>query len=102
MSSASVDNGALLKTIETQPPLQELSIGPETTTKSLRKNSEIDALVVEADVLARIRRWILGVAVVDFDVDDGPVITGIYPPLAISPAEAENMYGRRPFVLRVS
>lgn len=101
MSSASVDDGALLKTIETQPPLQELSIGPETT-KSLRRNSEIDALVVEADVLARIRRWILGVAIVDFDVDDGPVITGIYPPLAISPAEAENMYGRRPFVLRVS
>jgi hypothetical protein len=90
MSSASVD-GALLKTIETQLPL-----------KSLRRNSEIDALVVEADVLARIRRWILGVAIVDFDVDDGPVITGIYPPLAISPAEAENMYGRRPFVLRVS
>ncbi|KAJ7346967.1 DUF1630-domain-containing protein [Mycena albidolilacea] len=74
MSSASVDDGAL----------------PETT-KSLRRNSEIDALVVEADVLARIRRWILGVAVVDFDVDDGPVITGIYPPLAISPAEAENI-----------
>lgn len=60
-------------------------------TKSRRKNSDIDALVVEPDVLARMRRWILGVAIVDFDVDDGPVITGIYPPLVMFPAEAENM-----------
>jgi hypothetical protein len=60
-------------------------------TKSRRKNSELDALVVEPDILVHIRRWILGVAIVDFDVDDGPVITGIYPPLVVFPAEAENM-----------
>ncbi|KAJ7268648.1 hypothetical protein B0H12DRAFT_1095877 [Mycena haematopus] len=66
--------------------------GPQVeTTKSLRRNADIDALAVEPDVLVRIRRWILGVAIVDFDVDDGPVITGIYPPLVISPAEAENI-----------
>jgi hypothetical protein len=46
---------------------------------------------VEPDILVHIRRWILGVAIVDFDVDDGPVITGIYPPLVVFPAEAENM-----------
>ncbi|KAJ7747216.1 hypothetical protein B0H16DRAFT_1675642 [Mycena metata] len=61
------------------------------TTKLRRKNSELDALVVEPDVLIRIRRWILGVAIVDFDVDDGPVVTGIYPPLVVFPAEAENI-----------
>ncbi|KAJ6498965.1 hypothetical protein C8R45DRAFT_980498 [Mycena sanguinolenta] len=61
------------------------------TTKSLRRNSEIEALVVEPEVLTRMRRWILGVAIVDFDVDDGPVITGIYPPLVVYPAEAENI-----------
>ncbi|KAJ6594236.1 hypothetical protein B0H19DRAFT_1012366 [Mycena capillaripes] len=65
--------------------------GSQLDTKSRRKNSEIDALVVEPDVLTRIRRWILGVAIVDFDVDDGPVITGIYPPLFVFPAEAENI-----------
>ncbi|KAF8199753.1 hypothetical protein K438DRAFT_1966122 [Mycena galopus ATCC 62051] len=59
--------------------------------KSLRRNAEIDALVVEPDVLARMRRWILGVAIVDFDIDEGPVITGIYPPLVLLPAEAENV-----------
>ncbi|KAJ7760714.1 hypothetical protein DFH07DRAFT_1021874 [Mycena maculata] len=64
---------------------------PQLETKSRRKNSELDALVVEPDVLARIRRWILGVAIVDFDVDDGPVITGIYPSLVVFPAEAENI-----------
>ncbi|KAJ7045855.1 hypothetical protein C8F04DRAFT_1066436 [Mycena alexandri] len=61
------------------------------TTKLRRKNSELDALVVEPDVLIRIRRWILGVAIVDFDVDDGPVVTGIYPPLVVFPAESENI-----------
>ncbi|KAJ7510496.1 hypothetical protein B0H11DRAFT_2216285 [Mycena galericulata] len=60
-------------------------------TKSRRKNSELDALVVEPDVLARIRRWILGVAIVDFDVDDGPLITGIYPSVVLFPEEAENI-----------
>ncbi|KAJ7454663.1 hypothetical protein FB451DRAFT_1049181 [Mycena latifolia] len=68
-----------------------LSRVPQVETKSRRKNSELDSLVVEPDVLVRIRRWIMGVAIVDFDVDDGPVITGIYPPLVIFPAEAENI-----------
>ncbi|KAJ6608667.1 hypothetical protein B0H10DRAFT_1815325 [Mycena sp. CBHHK59/15] len=64
---------------------------PQVDNKTRRKNSELDTLVVEPAILARIRRWILGVAVVDFDVDDGPVITGIYPSLAMFPAEAENI-----------
>ena len=33
-------------------------------------------------------RWIS----VDFDVDDGPVIEGIYPPSILLPAESENMF----------
>lgn len=28
---------------------------------------------------------------VEFDVDDGPVVDGIYPPLILLPNEAENM-----------
>ncbi|KAK7005818.1 UDENN domain-containing protein [Favolaschia claudopus] len=47
-------------------------------TKALRKNSEIEALVVDSDVLSRIRRWLL-------------VITGIYPPVVLYPTEAENI-----------
>ncbi|KAJ7650783.1 hypothetical protein FB45DRAFT_888787 [Roridomyces roridus] len=66
-------------------------IHPNLETKCRRKNSELDALVVDPDVLVRIRRWILGVAIVDFDVDDGPVITGIYPSLVVFPSEAENI-----------
>ncbi|KAJ7065300.1 hypothetical protein C8F01DRAFT_1350758 [Mycena amicta] len=64
---------------------------PQLQTKSRRKNSEIDALVVDPDVLVRMRRWICGIAIVSFDVDDGPVITGIYPPFVVFPAEAENI-----------
>ncbi|KAJ7645371.1 hypothetical protein B0H17DRAFT_1104050 [Mycena rosella] len=64
---------------------------PQVDTKSRRKNSELDALVVEPDVLARIRRWILGVAIVDFDVDEGPVVTGIYPNLFLHEKEAQNI-----------
>ncbi|KAF7317803.1 UDENN domain-containing protein [Mycena kentingensis (nom. inval.)] len=60
-------------------------------TKSRRKNSEIDGLIVDPDVLVRMRRWILGVAIVDFDIDEGPVITGVYPPFVLFPAEAENI-----------
>ena len=56
------------------------------------------------------RRWIIGIAIgvqhtfippqpfvsksyiqVDFDVDDGPIIEGIYPPSLLLPAESENM-----------
>ncbi|KAJ7230450.1 hypothetical protein GGX14DRAFT_486146 [Mycena pura] len=68
-----------------------LNAAPQSQTRARRKKSEIDALVVEPDVLIRIRRWILGAAIVDFDVDDGPVITGIYPPFVVFPAEAENI-----------
>jgi hypothetical protein len=32
--------------------------------------------------------------IVDFDVDDGPVIVNVYPPLMLSDGEAENMYVR--------
>ncbi|KAJ7086181.1 hypothetical protein B0H15DRAFT_782487 [Mycena belliarum] len=64
---------------------------PQLETKSRRKNSELDKLAIDPDVLVRIRRWILGVAIVDFDVDTGPVITGIYPPLVVFPAEEENI-----------
>ncbi|KAF7289435.1 UDENN domain-containing protein [Mycena chlorophos] len=57
--------------------------------KSRRRNSEIDALVVDPDVLSRMRRWIQGVVIVEFDVDEGPTITGIYPPFSV--AQPENI-----------
>ncbi|KAJ6570082.1 hypothetical protein DFH09DRAFT_1362744, partial [Mycena vulgaris] len=92
----SLDSRPLPSSTESQRPRalsrsHTLPRVPQFDTKSRRKNSELDSLVVEPDVLVRIRRWILGVAIVDFDVDDGPVISRIYPPLVVFPAEAENI-----------
>ncbi|KAF8813388.1 DUF1630-domain-containing protein [Phlegmacium glaucopus] len=53
--------------------------------------NEIDALEVDPVSVAKIRRWILGIAVVEFDLDDGPVVDGIYPPLTLLPAETQNI-----------
>jgi len=59
--------------------------------KPRRRQSELDGLEVSKDVIERMRRWIIGIAIVDFDVDDGPVIEGIYPPSILLPAESENI-----------
>ncbi|RDB25779.1 Protein DENND6B [Hypsizygus marmoreus] len=56
-----------------------------------RRQAELDQLDVHADVLEKLRRWIIGIAIVDFDLDHGPVIDGIYPPSILLPAEAENI-----------
>ncbi|KAF5392310.1 hypothetical protein D9757_001611 [Collybiopsis confluens] len=53
--------------------------------------SELEALQVESGVLEKIRRWILGIAVVTFDIDQGPVVDGIFPPLVLFPKELENV-----------
>lgn len=71
---------------------------------------EIDKLVVDEELVKKMQRWMLGIAAggcillltvhklwsdhlpsVAFDLEDGPVIDGIYPPLMLSPAERENM-----------
>lgn len=59
--------------------------------KPRRRQSEFDGLEVSKEAIERMRRWIIGIAIVDFDVDDGPVIEGIYPPSILLPAESENI-----------
>lgn len=73
------------------------------------KRSEVDDIPVDESAAEQMRRWVLGIAigvfivsvatcnsfsmwfVVDFDLDEGPLISGIYPPLELHPAEIENM-----------
>jgi hypothetical protein len=62
--------------------------------RSPPSSSEISKLDVDASQVAKMRRWILGVAIVDFDLDSGPVVEGIYPPLSLMPAELQNMFVR--------
>ncbi|KAF4613826.1 hypothetical protein D9613_007981 [Agrocybe pediades] len=57
--------------------------------RAIRK--EIKSLTVDTNSVEKMRRWILGIAVVEFDLDSGPVVDGIYPPMELSAAESENI-----------
>ncbi|KAF8183395.1 hypothetical protein BJ912DRAFT_1023213 [Pholiota molesta] len=52
---------------------------------------ELKALSEDPSSIAKMRRWIMGIAVVEFDLDSGPVVEGIYPPLDLSPMESQNI-----------
>ncbi|KIJ96492.1 hypothetical protein K443DRAFT_282958 [Laccaria amethystina LaAM-08-1] len=56
-----------------------------------KRQVEIEKLVVDEELVKKMQRWMLGIAAVEFDLEDGPVIDGIYPPLMLSPAERENI-----------
>ncbi|PPR05961.1 hypothetical protein CVT24_004625 [Panaeolus cyanescens] len=61
-------------------------------TKTPRKTrQEIADLAVDPIIVSKMRRWILAIVVVEFDLDDGPVIDGLYPPFDLLPSESENI-----------
>ncbi|KAJ3712173.1 hypothetical protein C8R42DRAFT_687227 [Lentinula raphanica] len=64
---------------------------PQSPIRSARLTAELDALEVDSTLLEKIRRWILGIAIVNFDIDQGPVIGAIFPPLILFPKESENI-----------
>jgi len=113
-----------LQTKNLLPRPQSLSAGAISRSRTLPRSFEglgsrkagLDTLEVDADLVVKMRRWILGLAIgnahsivrrvftrtyqplryhyaiaVDFDLDTGPVIEGIYPPLALSASDSENM-----------
>ncbi|KAL4064481.1 hypothetical protein J3A83DRAFT_4360982 [Scleroderma citrinum] len=43
------------------------------------------------DKTLKMRRWVLGFVVVDFDLDLGPVVRAVYPQVYLSPSEKENI-----------
>ncbi|KAI0925944.1 hypothetical protein AcW1_008239 [Taiwanofungus camphoratus] len=47
----------------------------------------LDGLSMDPNKVTRLRRWIL----IDFDLEIGPKIRCVYPPLDLSPSEAENV-----------
>ncbi|KAJ3744021.1 hypothetical protein DFH05DRAFT_1525026 [Lentinula detonsa] len=64
---------------------------PQSPIRSARLTAELEALEVSSSLLEKIRRWILGIAIVNFDIDQGPVVDGIFPPLVLFPKESENI-----------
>ncbi|KAF8640309.1 hypothetical protein AX16_010204 [Volvariella volvacea WC 439] len=60
-------------------------------SKIAKVGTAFDGLTVDLDIVKKIRRWIVAIAVVDFDLDMGPVLSGVYPPLSLTPSEGENI-----------
>ncbi|KAF9048763.1 hypothetical protein BJ165DRAFT_1579964 [Panaeolus papilionaceus] len=67
----------------------EKDTGAVKTPRKTRQ--EIAELAVDPIVVSKMRRWILAMVVVEFDLDDGPVLDGIYPPLDLLPSESESI-----------
>lgn len=51
----------------------------------------LQGVTFDVENLERLRRWVLGLAIVDFDLEQGPSLTCIFPPLSLYPFEAENI-----------
>ncbi|KIY68703.1 DUF1630-domain-containing protein [Cylindrobasidium torrendii FP15055 ss-10] len=81
----------LLATKNARPSLSRSQTLPrmDAPPRRIRKNSI--ALEVDEDVLFKIRRWVHAIAIVDFDIDHGPMLDGAFPPLNLLPAEVENI-----------
>ncbi|KAI0833231.1 DUF1630-domain-containing protein [Trametes gibbosa] len=56
-----------------------------------RTRLSLDGLLMSPERVAKLRRWTMGLATVNFDLEVGPKITSIYPPLSLSHAEAQNI-----------
>ncbi|TFY56863.1 hypothetical protein EVJ58_g7381 [Rhodofomes roseus] len=54
-------------------------------------NLNLDGLSMEPVKVASLRRWILSLAIVDFDLEVGPKVSCVYPPLNLSPSEEVNI-----------
>ncbi|KAG2756966.1 DUF1630-domain-containing protein [Suillus brevipes Sb2] len=58
---------------------------------ALHLSSELAGFEFEQDRASRMSQWVLAFAIVNFDLDVGPVVCGVYPPLYLAPAEKENI-----------
>ncbi|KAI9000544.1 hypothetical protein BD414DRAFT_471971 [Trametes punicea] len=56
-----------------------------------RTHLSLDGLAMGPDKVERLRRWILSLVTVNFDLELGPKITSVYPPLKLSLSEAQNI-----------
>ncbi|KAH9945275.1 DUF1630-domain-containing protein [Epithele typhae] len=56
-----------------------------------RTRLSLDGLAMSPEKVAKLRRWILSLVTVNFDLDVGPKITSMYPPLGLTHAEAQNI-----------
>ncbi|KAF4571023.1 hypothetical protein EYR40_007507 [Pleurotus pulmonarius] len=55
--------------------------------------SKLNVLPIGLDSAAvkRVQRWITGIALVDFDIDQGPVLCAVYPSMALTASDISNI-----------
>ncbi|KAI0267715.1 hypothetical protein BC834DRAFT_869605 [Gloeopeniophorella convolvens] len=51
----------------------------------------LEGVTFEVESRERLRQWVLGLAIVDFDLEQGPSLSCIFPSLPLYPFEAENI-----------
>ncbi|KAI0671569.1 DUF1630-domain-containing protein [Trametes maxima] len=56
-----------------------------------RTRMSLDGLPMGTEKVAQLRRWISSLVTVNFDLEVGPKITSVYPPLSLSHSEAQNI-----------
>jgi hypothetical protein len=71
---------------------------PRVGRRASAQNGASDSVADEAvlvpppvEKLARIHQWIIAFAIVNFDLDIGPVVDILYPPISLTPKEKQNM-----------
>lgn len=79
------------------PPTTDVSIS-RTRTLPLRSTRRISTgvptlqgVTFDVENLEHLRRWVLGLAIVDFDLEQGPSLTCVFPLFPLYPFEAENI-----------
>ncbi|XP_006459032.1 hypothetical protein AGABI2DRAFT_200957 [Agaricus bisporus var. bisporus H97] len=71
----------------------------QVEVKQRKKVVDVDNISLDPDVVKKLRRWIMGVAIgepplflsFEFDLDHGPVVDAIVPPLFFLPSESNNI-----------
>jgi hypothetical protein len=78
-------------------PAADVSVS-RTRTLPLRSTRRISTGVptlqgatFDVENLEHLRRWVLGLAIVDFDLEQGPSLTCVFPLFPLYPFEAENI-----------
>ncbi|KAG9314822.1 hypothetical protein JVU11DRAFT_3915 [Chiua virens] len=71
----------------TEPHLPSTTSGHMSTENETRTSS----FVFPAEKVQNMQKWALSFVVVQFDLDLGPVVRAVHPPMYLSPSEKENI-----------
>ncbi|GAA5821580.1 hypothetical protein JCM11251_000919 [Rhodosporidiobolus azoricus] len=73
------------------PSLERPLLVTNPKRQTLTRKISFPADDLDPVLLARLRRWVIGFAVVEFDIDTGPNLDNTYPPIRFPPAIRSNI-----------